>query len=80
MTFDSEDLAQSVQSPDGLVRLAAVLSTLSLQEIECFAGEIATELHALIYNDETAEAERVQLLVSAIAKFASDPGLKGTGE
>ncbi len=76
MAYDKEYLEQAIQSQNGLVRLAAVLSTLTVEEIEVFAGEISQELKSLRFNDEKAGQERTNILVSCIAKFASDPDLK----
>ena len=73
MSYDQDYFMEAVRSPYGMKRLAAVLSTLSLEEIETFAAEISQELGTLIHNDEKAEFERVQILVGAIAKYAADP-------
>ena len=73
MNYDQEHFLKAVQSPSGMKRLAAVLSTLSVEEIRTFASEISEDLGKLIYNDEKAEAERVRILVAGIASYATDP-------
>ena len=73
MSYDEDHFLQAIKSPHGQRRLAAVLQTMSVEEILGFAGEISEDLGTLIHNDEKAKFERVQLLVTGIAKFAADP-------
>ena len=76
MSYDQEYFLEAVRSPDGMKRLAAVLSTLNLEEIETFAGEISENLGTIIHNDEKARSERIQVLVAGIANYAADPSWK----
>jgi hypothetical protein len=73
MSYDEDHFLEAVKSPSGQKRLAAVLQTMSLEEIQGFATEISESLKTLIHNDEKAAFERIQLLVTGIAKFAADP-------